>query len=153
MSESLIVQSNEEGFREVEDFLDHTFDTYHVAHYAATIAVPVLQAVQNAIHHGNADDASRHVRLEVGHCRGGLFFEVSDEGKGFDYASHLSDGQSLEQGSRGLFLISTLSDRYVYSKGGCTLRMEFDIDGIIADDAVKRSSIMQHFYQREVVEA
>lgn len=152
MSESLIVQSNEEGLREVEDFLDRTFDTYHVAHYAATITVPVLQAVQNAIHHGNADDASKHVRLEVGHCRGGLYFEVSDEGQGFDYASLLSGGQSLEQG-RGMFLIATLSDRYSYSNGGSSLRMEFDIEGIIADDAVKRSALMQHFFHREVVEA
>lgn len=152
MSESLIVQSNEEGLREVEEFLDHVFDTYHVAHYAGTITVPVLQAVQNAIHLGNADDASKQVHLEVGHCQGGLFFEVSDEGKRFDYTSLLSSDLSTEQG-RGLFLITTLSDRYTYSQGGRTLRMEFDIAGIIADDAVKRSARMQHFFQREVVEA
>ncbi len=151
MSESLIVQSNDEGLREIEDFLDRSFDTHHVAHYAATITVPVLQAVQNAIHHGNADDAAKQVRVEVGHCRGGIYFEVEDEGAGFDYEACLSRSANIEQG-RGLFLISSLSDRFAFSKGGRCLRMEFNIEGVYADDAVRRLSSLQYFYHREVME-
>jgi len=151
MSESLIVQSNEEGMREVEDFLDRSFDTHHVAHYAATITVPVLQAVQNAIHHGNVDDATKHVRIEVGHCRGGIYFEVEDEGAGFDYETLLSQPATIEKG-RGLFLISTLSDGFSFSKGGRCLRMEFNIEGVFTDDAAQRLSSLQHFYHHEVME-
>lgn len=151
MSETLIVQSNEEGLREVEDFLERSLDTYHVAHYAATVTVPVLQAVQNAIFHGNAGDADKHVRIAVGHCRGGIYFEVEDEGKGFDFEKSLSQSASMEQG-RGLFLISSLSDRFVYSKGGSKVRMEFDIDGVYADDSLQRTAHLSHYYHHEVVE-
>lgn len=151
MSESLIVQSNEAGMREVEDFLDRSFDTHHVAHYAATIAIPVIQALQNAMHHGNLDDESKRVRVEVGNCQGGIFFEVEDEGSGFDYESFLSSSEEMEKG-RGLFLITTLSDRFEYSKEGRCLRMEFSIDGVFADDAAMRFSLLQRFYHSEVVE-
>lgn len=152
MAESLIVQSNEEGLCEIEGFLERSFDTYHVAHYAATITVPVLQAVQNAIHHGNSNAADKHVRIEVGHCQGGIFFEVTDEGTGFDFDAYLSRPESSRQG-RGLFLISSLSDRFSYSNEGRTLRMEFEIDGVYADDAVLRAESLSYFFHHEVVEA
>lgn len=151
MSETLIVQSNESGLREVEEFLDRSFDTYHVAHYAATMTVPVLQAVQNAIQHGNASDSAKRVRLEVGHCTGGVYFEVEDEGNGFDYEGTLARAGREGQGS-GLFLIASLADHFSYSKGGRLLRMEFDVDGVMANDAFDRVACLQHFYQVDAVE-
>lgn len=152
MAETLLVQSNELGLREVEEFLDRSFDTYHVAHYSGTMTVPVLQAVQNAIQHGNAADASKQVRLEVGHCTGGLYFEVEDEGSGFDYDASLARLGEPGMG-KGLLLITTLADRYSFSKGGSLVRMEFDIEGVMTNDAAERAACLQHFYQFDAVEA
>ncbi|KWW29310.1 MAG: anti-sigma regulatory factor [bacterium P3] len=152
MSESLIVQSNDEGFRDVEDFLEQTLGTYHIAHYAATITIPVLQAVQNAIKHGNSDDSGKKVRVEAGRCQGGVYFEVEDEGNGFDVGLQLSNIMNAGQG-RGLLLITTLADRYAYSNGGRTLRMEFDIEGVFANVAAERVSLLRRFYHHDVVEA
>ena len=148
MVESIVIQSDEEGILAVERFLEHFFDTYHVSNYSASISVAVLSAVRNAVVHGNGSNPVRQVRIEAGHCRGGLFFLVQDQGEGFDYSCYLNSSNAKL--SNGLFLIDSLSDKVEFFNGGSTVRMEFNIDGIYLPDAMSRASRLVEFFQPQM---
>ena len=150
MVESLIIQSSESGILDAERFLDSFCDTFHVANYGATISVAVLQAVNNAVVHGNGSDVAKQVRIEAGHRTGGIYFLVQDQGKGFDYARYAGVPDGEGEG-RGLFLIRSLADRVEFLNGGSTLRMEFDIEGIYAADSVARACRLKKFFKPQEV--
>lgn len=57
--ESFVIQSNSEGLSTVESYIGCFCDENHISNYSATIMVPVLQAVENAIVHGNGRDENK----------------------------------------------------------------------------------------------
>lgn len=149
--ESFVIQSNNQGLAEIEGFLGCFCDENHIANYFATISVPVLQAVENAIIHGNANDPTKQVRLECGFRQGGVYFLVEDQGVGFNYAA-FGDCPNANDKGQGIFLIKSLSDHYEYANGGSLLRMDFDINGIEASDSIERMAKLQHYYLPKSVE-
>ena len=88
MTESFVIQSNIENIPQVEERLFHFCRECNVGSCYSSISVATLQAVENAIVHGNGSDADKRVWLTMGTCRGGLFVEVSDEGQGFDFSQY-----------------------------------------------------------------
>lgn len=123
------IQSDTSYMNEVECLLDSIADEMNLGDNAAAVNMAVSQAIKNAIVHGNRCDKAKCVTLEYGQCTGGLFFEVSDEGDGFDFASY---GTSVPQEGRGegLFMIRMLSDKVDYFPERRCLRMEFLVNGI-----------------------
>ena len=103
-----------------------------------------MQAVENAIVHGNSSDVAKKVSITMGTCRGGLFVEVSDEGEGFDHSRYgVTDDESA---GHGIFIMKSLADRMTFSDSGRRIRMEFDVAGIDPADALERVSVlMAHF--------
>lgn len=49
------------------------------------LAAVLRESLANAAHHGNRDDPSRAVRLDMTFREGRVAFSVEDEGEGFDY--------------------------------------------------------------------
>ena len=148
--QSIAIQSVIENLMQVEDFLTCFCDDSHINNYFATISVPVLQAVENAIVHGNKGDACRQVRIEAGNCKGGVYFTIEDEGVGFDYQKYCRE-DFVE--SQGIFLIKTLSDKIEYSEGGRKLRLEFEINGIDGVESLERIVKLQKFSVRKSIVA
>ena len=108
------------------------------------MSVAALQAVENAIVHGNGSDSSKSVTISLGTCSGGVFVEVSDEGSGFDYTRFGSVDDEIQ--GQGIFVMKSLSDRISFSELGRQVRMEFDVNGIDPADALERASVLQsHF--------
>lgn len=92
---------------------------------ASNLMLLLSEAVSNAIHHGNRDDASRKVEIQVVVGAEKVAATVKDEGKGFDPASErnpLSEENLLNPGGRGIFLINEISDEVKYLDGGSTIR-------------------------------
>lgn len=79
------------------------------------IRVALTEALSNAILRGNADDASKEVRVRVEFTDGRLIVEVEDEGIGFDLDACTEDPTTPEnigrEDGRGLYLMRALMDR------------------------------------------
>ena len=147
MTESFVIQSDTANLNQVENRLFHFCRLCNVGRYYSTLQVATLQAVENAIVHGNHSDADKQVSLTFGTCRGGLFVEVSDQGSGFDFGQYgnLPTGESTQ--GEGIFIMRSLADRITFSEGGRVVRLEFDVAGIDPADALERISVLQgHFH-------
>ena len=130
----------------VEERLFHFCRNFNVGNYYATVSVAALQAVENAIVHGNRSDVSKQVSLTFGTCRGGIFVSVHDEGEGFDYNQfgNLPDDDSSL--GKGIFIMRSLADGLSFSDHGRCVRLEFDVAGIDPADALGRISLLkEHF--------
>ncbi|MBS1568569.1 MAG: ATP-binding protein [Bacteroidetes bacterium] len=94
------------------------------------ILIALTEAVNNAIHHGNALDPAKQVQL--GYVMDGdkVTFVVSDEGPGFDH-EHLpdpTDPQNIEKPhGRGVFLMRALADSVEFSDNGATVAIGFSL--------------------------
>ena len=144
MNESFVIQSDISNLSYVEERVFHFCRECNVGNYYSAISVAALQAVENAIVHGNGSEVEKMVTVTLGTCRGGVFVEVSDEGSGFDYVRFGSLDDVAE--GQGIFVMKSLSDRMTFSNSGRQVRMEFDINGIDPADALECASILQaHF--------
>lgn len=144
MNETFVIQSDIANIPYVEERVFHFCRECNVGNYYSAVSVAVLQAVENAIIHGNKSDASKNVTISLGTCRGGLFVEVSDEGSGFDHARYGSLDDDAK--GQGIFVMKSLSDRITFSESGRQVRMEFDVNGIDPADALERAAVLQsHF--------
>ena len=150
--EKLVIQSNTDNLIEVERFVSAVCDTYNINNYAGTISMSLLQAVENAIVHGNKNDAEKRVTIESDLCRGGVYFSVSDEGVGFNYSDFGTIPASEGRGT-GLYLMKTLSDGLSFQNNGSTVRMDFVINGIEASRALERIVTLRNYYATKTVYA
>lgn len=149
--ETLVIQSDKNNIIEVERFVYSVCDTFNINNYSAVISMSILQAVENAIVHGNASDPSKNVKVVFDHCKGGVYFTVTDEGMGFDFRSRLLADDKTEKG-RGLFLMRSLADKLSFSNNGSTVRLDFIINGIEASRALERITTLRNHYSLAPVE-
>ena len=91
---------------EAASFPDH--------HLAFHIPIALTEALSNAILRGNAEDATKSVRLRATIDTHALIVEVEDDGLGFDLDACTQDPTTLEnigrEDGRGLFLMRRLMD-------------------------------------------
>ena len=99
----------------------------HESRYG-NILIALTEAVNNAIHHGNALDPSKTVTLGYEAKEDRIIFVVQDQGAGFDF-NHLpdpTDPQNLEKPhGRGVFLMRALADGVEFSENGATVALSF----------------------------
>lgn len=148
--EQFQIQSNEKGLESLDQYIYAMCDEMHILNYFATLSVPVLQAAQNAIVHGNKNDETKRVTIECGDYCGGVYFEIQDEGNGFDFVRY---GDLPEEGAsgKGIFMMKQLSDRMVYTNGGSRVRLEFLIQGIESTWNIERQAALHRFFTHEEV--
>ena len=81
-------------------------------------AIAVTELVNNAIHHGNKNDKSKHVYINIKIKESNLEASIRDEGNGFkpDQIGDPLDPQNLmKESGRGIFLIEKLTDSLDYN--------------------------------------
>ena len=143
-NESFVIQSDIANMPYVEERVFHFCRECNVGNYYSTVSVATLQAVKNAIVHGNSSNVSKNVTVSMGTCRGGVFVEVRDEGVGFDFARYGAVEEAAK--GQGIFIMKSLADRMTFSDKGRQVKLEFDVAGIDPADALERASILQaHF--------
>ena len=143
--EKIVIQSDIDNIKQVECFVDSVCDQWNIYNYAATITISLIQAVENAIVHGNKNDINKHVTISCYDCLGGVAFSVEDEGTGFDY-SVFTDVPKEEGRGTGLFLMRTLSDKIAFYNQGSKVTMEFMINGIEKSRALERISVLKKYF-------
>ena len=146
MTESFVIQSDIASMPAVEERLFHFCRECNVGNYYSAVSVATMQAVENAIVHGNGSNAEKQVSITFGTCRGGIFTEVRDEGAGFDFGRYgeLPSGEEVQ--GEGIFVMKQLVDQMVFSEGGRCVRLEFEVAGIDPSQAMERIAVLNgHF--------
>jgi serine/threonine-protein kinase RsbW len=92
------------------------------------ILVSAMEAVNNAIVHGNKADRGRYVKIEFLYKKSELFISVEDEGTGFK-PQEIPDPTKPENieniTGRGVFLMSKLADSIKFNEKGNRVTMSF----------------------------
>jgi len=92
------------------------------------ILVATLEAVNNAIKHGNKDNPQKLVDVEIEYDKDEIRITVTDEGIGFNPAG-IPDPtlpENIEELSgRGVFLMTKLSDSIKFNEKGNSVTMSF----------------------------
>lgn len=150
--EQFTIQSDNNGVSLAEQHISRICDERNIISYYTPISVAVLAAVENAIVHGNKNDASKQVFITTGDCKGGVFFSVTDQGNGFDFTQYESVPDKEGRGA-SLFMMRNLADRMVYSDQGRTVRLEFHILGLDRGMTLERIAKLDRFFAKKEVEA
>lgn len=133
MTKTLTIASDLNCLSQVEQFVDEFCTKAHVSQdIYGNILVSLSEAASNAILHGNKSDENKRVQIKgtLDDELKILAFEVTDEGRGFDFAllPDPTSPQKVEQeNGRGVFLMRILADFVTYSKDGSTVEMKFKI--------------------------
>lgn len=127
----IILRSSFEEMEKLEPFVSKLQEWPAVdQELADRIMLPLSEAVNNAILHGNQLHQEKSVvvaaRLYEEHVR----ISVEDEGKGFDpnnIPDPLKEENLLKEGGRGIFLIREYADDLYFAKNGSKITMHFSL--------------------------
>ncbi len=125
----LKIPSNLEEIAKVENMLESLKVQYAISdELYANILLAAVEAVTNAIEHGNNLDIQKFVSIELVKTEATIQLKISDEGGGFNPYT-LADPTSEEflekPGGRGVFLIQQLADEVLFKKDGSAVEMVF----------------------------
>ena len=129
MNKKFKIESNILNLRIVENAIDEisTEIGFNQDNYGK-ILVSTLEAVNNAIIHGNKKDESKSVEIEISFKRSILRISVEDEGMGFK-PKEIPDPTKPENienlSGRGVFLMSKLADKIEFNEKGNKVIMSF----------------------------
>jgi serine/threonine-protein kinase RsbW len=129
MNKRLKIESKIASIRIVEKAIDETTNELGISKDSyGKILVSILEAVNNAILHGNKSDDSKIVDIQIIFKNNQLKITVSDEGEGFipDKVPDPTIPEHIESvNGRGVFLMSRLADKIKYNKKGNAVTMIF----------------------------
>jgi len=116
----------------VEDYIDSLRNEWGINESVyGNMLLAVVEAVTNAIQHGNACDCTKMVTFEVRKNDKYISFLVKDQGEGFDPESVPDPTlpENIEEPcGRGVFLIRHLADAVHFDDNGTTVKMEFALN-------------------------
>ncbi len=131
MKEEIRFQSKIENINIVEKLVDEVSAKQNLSsEIYGNLLVAMVEAVNNAIIHGNKLDESKEVILNYGIEEGYFWFKVKDQGNGFDF-NKLPDPTSPENiekpHGRGIFLMSHLVDEISFEENGTKVCLKIKI--------------------------
>jgi serine/threonine-protein kinase RsbW len=92
----------------------------------ANVVTSVIEAIANAITHGNHSDLHKKIDILIAAHQNILNIEVQDEGNGFDVATlpnPLTPENILKTSGRGIFLIKAFMDSVAFDFSGIGTRL------------------------------
>jgi len=150
----LKISSNSDCLAKVENFIDEICETYYITNsYYGNILMAILEAVKNAIIHGNESNASKEVRITFKSISNGLCFTIKDQGKGFDFhniPSPVDENNGFsERTGKGIFLIRSLADKVSYNNKGNVVEIIFFISSLNQETTLDRISQIHHYFNKQ----
>jgi serine/threonine-protein kinase RsbW len=129
MYKKIRIESKVGNLRVVENAIDETTATIGISQdNYGKILVCAMEAVNNAILHGNKSDPEKIVDIELSVEMNELQIKVTDEGSGFrpEKVPDPTTPENIEElNGRGIYLMSHLADKIEYSKKGNSVTMTF----------------------------
>lgn len=120
--EELEVPSNFDHLNQIESLIDRSCAEAGVDEDSyGNVLIAVTEAFNNAVVHGNGNDATKKVYVKVGHTDDELCFTLQDEGSGFDF-NNVADPTAPEniekENGRGIYLMRHLADLVEFENDG-----------------------------------
>ena len=129
MLKQLKIESDISNLNMVENAIDSLTNEIGISQdNYGKVLVAVLEAVNNAIVHGNKADLKKTVEINFWVKKKDLNISVTDEGKGFKPAAvpDPTKPENIEAiNGRGIFLMSRLADGIAFNKKGNSVTMIF----------------------------
>lgn len=129
MYKRIKIGSSSNNIRIVENAIDETTNEIGISQESyGKILVSTLEAVNNAILHGNCLIPEKIVDIEISFKNQELKIKVTDEGSGFipEKVPDPTKPENIESlNGRGVFLMSHLADKIKYNKKGNSVTMSF----------------------------
>ena len=131
MRNLITIKSQLENLRLVEKFVDEVYEMYKFSdEIYGNILIATMEAANNAIMHGNKNDAKKQVEIRLQKNDKNLELTVKDEGSGFDFKS-IPDPTAPENvekiSGRGVFLMEKLSDKIEFLENGRIVKLTFKL--------------------------
>ena len=129
MNEEINIQSNIDNLTMVENIVDNLSKRLGVSDEVyGKILVSTIEAVNNAIIHGNRGIESKIVKLSFSSNGSSLTIMVKDEGEGYNF-NNIPDPTSSENieklNGRGVFIMKKLADDIAFNDTGNEVTMTF----------------------------
>jgi serine/threonine-protein kinase RsbW len=129
MFKKIKIESRTINLRIVEKAIDEITSEIGISQESyGKILVSTLEAVNNALLHGNKLIPEKKVDIEISFKNQELKIRVTDEGSGFipEKVPDPTKPENIETlNGRGVFLMSHLADKIKYSKKGNSVTMSF----------------------------
>jgi serine/threonine-protein kinase RsbW len=123
------IESTVGNLRIVENAIDEITATIGISQDDyGKIMVSAMEAVNNAILHGNHSNPGKIVEIEISYKNGLLNIKVTDEGPGFkpETVPDPTTPENIEAlNGRGIYLMSHLADKIEYNTKGNSVTMTF----------------------------
>ncbi|MCD6202024.1 MAG: ATP-binding protein [Bacteroidales bacterium] len=131
MQKSLQINSDPENLRIVENLIDQLSEEHKIeSDLYGKILVATVEAVNNAIIHGNKSDKNKKIDIWISTDLKKVKVRVRDEGEGFEY-DNIPDPTAPENieniHGRGVFLMRQLSDNIKFRKKGSDVELTFKL--------------------------
>ncbi len=131
MHKIIEIKSSPENLHLVEKIIDEMTEKHQIENdLYGKILVATIEAVNNAIIHGNKSDAEKKVSIDINASKDLMKIKIRDEGDGFDY-KQVPDPTAPENieniHGRGVFLMRKLSDDIKFNRNGTEVEMTFKL--------------------------
>ena len=129
---SLQLPSTSASIVTIENFIDNLVPTLNLSDEVyANMMTCVNEAVSNAIVHGNKENPTKTVYVNIENIDNRrLIFSISDEGEGFDF-NNLPDPTAPENveklSGRGIFIMKKLADQCIFNSSGNEVELHFKL--------------------------
>ena len=123
------IKSRLENIAKVESMIESLRVQYDINdEQYGNMLLASVEAVTNAIEHGNNLDAKKEVNIEACKSKDEFKLSIKDEGRGFN-PDRLPDPTTAEfreqPDGRGVFLMKKLADKVFFRDGGSLVEMRF----------------------------
>jgi len=130
MLKKIKIESKLSNLRIVENTVDEITDELGISYNDyGKILISMLEAVNNAMIHGNKLSPDKIVDITINYKKGKLSIKVTDEGPGFS-PENVPDPtvpENIEEiNGRGVYIMSKLADEIKYSKRGNSVTIIFN---------------------------
>jgi serine/threonine-protein kinase RsbW len=129
MNKKIRIESEIGNLRIVENAIDEATSEIGISQdNYGKILVSAMEAVNNAIIHGNKSIADKIVNIDILYKNEELVIKVTDQGPGFrpDTVPDPTTPENIEElNGRGIYLMSHLADKIEYNKKGNSVTMTF----------------------------
>jgi serine/threonine-protein kinase RsbW len=131
MEKTIIIQSKLENISQVEKLVDEISDECKLtSDLYGKVLIATIEAVNNAIVHGNKLDGSKTVEVGFKITNSNITIYVKDQGPGFDF-NNVPDPTKPENienvSGRGVFLMKNLADEINFNNIGSAVELIFNI--------------------------
>jgi serine/threonine-protein kinase RsbW len=130
MYKRIQIGSEIDNLRIVENIIDETTNEIGITQDSyGKILVSALEAVNNAIIHGNKSDPEKNVDIEIALIKKDLSIRITDQGNGFrpEEIKDPTVPENIEElNGRGIYLMSHLADKIEFSDKGNMVTIIFN---------------------------